>query len=140
MSAVSSYTRDYVDSCRARVDAHVETYRALAGSGSGPVFTAAVAAFEPVFFNNLVLVLEQSFVHRLRDKELGDGNPLNEVRLLAASLLGNDGRLVSDPGIRMNPARSVLKYQVGDEIAVREAAFQELAAAFFADLERKYSV
>ncbi|MBM7773786.1 hypothetical protein JOD54_003990 [Actinokineospora baliensis] len=138
MLAVSTYSQDYLDACRARVADHIEVYRAMVGTGDGADFTAAVAAFEPVFFNNLVLVLETSFVHRLRGKENKDGNPLNEVRMLSGSLLTNDGVLRVDEGIAWDPARSVLGYAAGERIRVRERGFLALAEAFFADLAAKY--
>jgi hypothetical protein len=58
-----------------------------------------------VFFNNMVLVLENYFVHRLRAKEKKVGNPLNEVRILSTSMLSNNGRMVADKSIRLDPAR-----------------------------------
>ncbi|GAA2977804.1 hypothetical protein [Actinokineospora diospyrosa] len=137
MLAVSTYSEDYLEACRDRVAEHVGVYRAMVGSGAGAEFTAAVAAFEPVFFNNLVLVLETSFVHRLRGKEGKDGNPLNEVRLLSAALLA-DGLLRVDKGISWDPARSVLGYAAGDRVEVREREFLALAEAYFADLAAKY--
>jgi hypothetical protein len=86
----------------------------------------------------MVLVLENYLVHRLRAKEKKDGNPLNEVRILSTSMTTNNGRMVADKSIRLDPATSILKYRVGDEIAVREEDFESLAKAFFADLESQY--
>ncbi|GIJ49160.1 hypothetical protein Val02_60460 [Virgisporangium aliadipatigenens] len=129
MLAVSSYARDYIEGRRARFDEDVAAFRA-AGVDD--------AAFEAVYFNNLVLALELSFVHRLRALEKQDGNALNEVRLLAHSLLHHGGRLVEDRQITLDPAKTVLGYAVGDEIAVREADFVRLCKAFFAEIEARY--
>jgi hypothetical protein len=40
----------------------------------------------------------------------------------------------------MNPASSVLKYQLGDEIRLTERDFVLLFEAFFADIEKKYAI
>jgi hypothetical protein len=52
--------------------------------------------------------------------------------------MSNNGRMVADKSIRLDPATSILKCRVGDEIAVREEGFESLAKAFFADLENKF--
>ena len=51
----------------------------------------------------------------------------------------NGGALSADKTIRLNAAKSVLKYQVGDEIRLSEADFLRLAEAYFAEIESKYS-
>ena len=68
-----------------------------------------------------------------------DGNPLNEVRVICNSLMQNGGAMSADKVIRLNPAKSVLKYEVGDEIRLRETDFLRLAEAYFAEIESKYS-
>jgi hypothetical protein len=128
MLAQARLPRDYVESIRSGLAARVAAYRKLPADDD----------FETVFFNDLVLVLELAFVHRLRKDEGKDGNPLNEVRLLATSLLTNDGRLLADKQIRLRPETSVLGYAAGDEIAVREEAFQRLAEGFLTEIEARY--
>ena len=98
-----------------------------------------VDAFEPLFFNNLVLVLDAYFVHRLRTKELKDGNPANEVRVLCESILHNGAKLAADKAIKLKPDASVLGYEVGDEISLDEKRFAKLADAYFVEIEKKYT-
>ena len=138
MLAMSKYPQEYVDACRRQVGAQVEAYRAMAAAASGTAAETALAEFEPTFFNNLVLALEMHFVHRTRTMEKKDGNPLNEVRVLAMSLISNDGLMGEDKTIKLSPERSVLGYAVGEVIAVREEGFVALAKAYFADLEAKF--
>jgi hypothetical protein len=131
MLAVTNYSQDYIDACRSRFAAQVAAFRKLTSG-------RATKAFEPEFFNDLVLLLDYSFVHRTRALETKDGNPLNEVRVLCTSLLTNDGVMLADKTIKRKPEATVLKYAVGDRIAVGEEDFSVLAEAFFAELERKF--
>ena len=142
MLGVKSYTQDHIDAARARVDAAGSRYGAVARAAKktkAAPLGKALAAFEPEFFNNMVLVLDSFFTHRLRGVEGKDGNPLNEVRILCASLVENDGRLALDKTIKWKPEQSVLGYAAGDEIRVTEADFVRLAEAFFAEIEQKFT-
>jgi hypothetical protein len=73
------------------VAADLATYRKLAGAGDERDF---MKAFESTFFNNMVLVLDHYFVHRLRAVESMDGNALNEVRVLGDSMLCSNKKMV----------------------------------------------
>ena len=55
------------------------------------------------------------------------------------SLMDNDGVMAADKTIRMKPADSLLKYEVGDEIRLSEGEFRLLAKGFLAEIESKYS-
>ena len=128
MLAASRYDQDYLDARRAAVDRRVTAYDAL----------GADDAFGVLFFNALVLELELSFVHRVRNREGKDGNPLNEVRLLSASLLENGAVLGDGKAMKVKPETSVLGLAEGDEIALTRDDFTRLATAFFAEIEKKY--
>jgi hypothetical protein len=144
MLSVSKYTQDYIDDCRAAVDAQISTYRDLIAAArevapaGGARLESAIEAFEPRFFNNMVLVLDNLFCHRSRTMEKKDGKPLNEARVLCNSLMLNDGRIAADKAIRLDPAKSLLGYQIGDEIRLSEEGYVRLSQAFFAGVERKY--
>ena len=144
MLGVSSYPQDYVDHCRDSVRAQVAAYVDLAAAARGAAagdaagVEGAIAAFEPRFFHNLILVLDACFVHRLRKTEGKDGNPLNEVRVLCTSLLANDGVLAKDSQIKLKPETSVLGLAPGDEIRLTQDDFVRLADAFFAELEARF--
>src|SRR5437870_11386624 len=84
-----SYTRIEIDVGRARVESALRAYRRLPAA-------AKKGEFEAVFFNNMVLLLDYMFVHRLTGIEGKDGNPLNEVRVLCNSILLNKGKLQVD--------------------------------------------
>jgi hypothetical protein len=142
MLAVKTYPQDYIDDCRAKMDAQLDAYKALVaavGKTKAPAGRAAVETFEPLFFNNLVLVLDAYFMHRTRAIEGKDGNPLNEVRMLCTSILQNKGVLAIDKTIKYRPEASVSKLDIGDEIRVDQAQFQALYEAFFAELERRFT-
>jgi hypothetical protein len=144
MLCVNNYTQKYIDECRSRVAEQVSAYHTLVAAARNqaatdePLLNTAIEAFEPHFFNNMVLALDNYFVHRARAIEKKDGNPLNEVRLLCNSMMNNNNRMCADKTIKFDPAKSVLKYRVGDEIKLNEADFIHLSSAFFAEIESKY--
>jgi len=83
---------------------------------SHTALNSAVDSFEPLFFNNPVVVLDGYFVHPSRTLEKMDGNPLIEVAILCNSILQNHGVMSADKAIKFNPAKSNSKLQAGDDI------------------------
>jgi hypothetical protein len=144
MLSMNTYPQDYIDDCRSRMETQLASYKSLAiaarekAANKSP-FKSALDSFEPIFFSNLVLVLDTFFVHRTRGLEKKDGNPLNEVRMLCTSILQNDGVMAADKTIKFDPAKSVLKLKIGDEIKVTEADFVRLYRAFFSEIEAKFT-
>jgi hypothetical protein len=136
------YTREELDNGRATIDRQLAAYRTLAkavsGAKDGGKAEDALDHFESLFFNNMVLALDRPFVHRLRVSTGKDGNALNEVELLVDSLINNGGVLQGNNVIKFVPDESVLKLQIGDRIRLSADDFERLAAAFFAELERRF--
>lgn len=130
MLAKTSFPAAYLQDVRAGIDARVAAYGKLTDPGD----------FETTYFNDLVLMLELAFVHRLRNAEGKDGNALNEVRLVATSLLTNGGRMLADKQIKLRPETSVLGYAEGDVIAVDQDRFLRLADAFLTGIAARYPV
>lgn len=136
-----TYTREELDHATSVIAAQLAAYDALAAAvntASDPKLSAALEEFEPLFFNNMVLVLDRYFVHRLRVVTGKDSNPLNEVELLADSLMNNGGMLRGNNVIKLVPEQTVGKLKVGDRIALSAAQFEQLSQAFLAEIEAKF--
>jgi len=132
MPSTPTYSQAYIASTRTTMRATVTAYRKLAKSG------APDEDFEQQFFNMLLLALEMHFVHRPRGVRGSDGGPLDEVGVVAASIMENDGRLIdARPGVPA-PDRSVLGYAAGDEIRLDPDSFTRLSEAFLDEVERRY--
>jgi len=53
-------------------------------------------------------------------------------------ILENRGVMSANKTMKYNPAKSILKLQVGDEIKLTESNFILLFRAFFAEIETKF--
>jgi hypothetical protein len=138
-----SYTKEEIDAGREAIDQQLAAYTKLVKArvdGKTDKSDSGLASFETQFFNNMALVLDRYFVHRLSgpDYEGKDGNPLNEVRLIVDSLISHKGVMRSDKQIKLPPERSVVGIEVGDHIKLTEADFKRLSTAFFDELERRF--
>lgn len=141
MLSIAAYEHAYIDSSRQRVSRELDAFDDLVASAAesgGDRVRTAIATLEPRLCNHLVLVLDEYFCHRQRGKEGKDGNPLNEVRVLANSIMVHDGVLTSDPAIRLDPAKSVLGIEPGAQIVLSADDVRRLCEAFFAEIEARF--
>jgi hypothetical protein len=137
----NSYTQEELDNAKASVARQQAAYAKLAkavDATSDPKAKEALDAFEPLLFNNMTLVLDRLFVHRVRNVSGKDGNPLNEVELMTESLMNNDGVFQGNNVIKLVPEKTVVKLNIGERIALTAAQFDRLAKAFFAEVEARF--
>lgn len=85
--------------------------------------------------NNLTLVLDRLYGHRLRMVTGKEGTPLNEVELIVDSLMNNKGVFRVGNVVNYIPAQSMIKLKVGDKVRITAEEFEPLSAGFFAELE-----
>jgi hypothetical protein len=137
----NSYTQEELDQATSAVEQQLAAYASLAeaiGATADEQAKAALAEFEPLFANTLALALDRYFVHRVRAVSGKDGNPLNEVELIADSLITNEGVMLASKVIRLLPEKSVVKLSAGDRIALSAAQVGELSQAYLAELEARF--
>jgi len=133
-----SFSRAAIEACRADIAAQVQAYRDLVGAASKASgmslvrIDAALSAFEPAFFGNLLVSLDARFPARPR----GEGASA-EVALLAAALLHCRGVLRTDADLPYDADTSVLRLDVGDRVALNADDLESLAEAFLAELDRQ---
>jgi hypothetical protein len=136
------YTQQELDHAKGAVKHQLAAYKklitALDGPNEDPKVRSALEDFEPLLFNNMTLVLDRYFVHRLRLVTGKDGNPLNQVELLSDSLINNGGELRATNVIKYLPDQSVLTLDVGERIRLNAAQFERLSTVFFAEAEAKF--
>ena len=68
----------------------------------------------------------------------GDANLLGEVEMLCDSPVNNGAVRRGSTVVKLVPGESVLKLEAGGPIRLAAEQFARLAAAFFAELERKF--
>jgi hypothetical protein len=136
-----NYTPEELDHAKTAIDRQLAAYKKLVkaiDATSDLKVSSALEAFEPLLFNNMTLVLDRYFVHRLRTVTGKDGNALNEVELMSDSLMDNDGVLRGNNVIKLIPDQSVLKIEIGDRIRLSAAQFEHLAKAFLGEIKAKF--
>jgi hypothetical protein len=136
------YTQEEFDQARSAMSQTLEAYTRLAeavgAADADPGLASALEALEPLLFNNLTLALDRHFVHRLRMVTGKDGNRLNEVELVADSLMNNGGNLRVNNVIRCRRGEAVLELEAGEPIRISAGEFDRLSAAFLGEIEAKF--
>jgi hypothetical protein len=123
MLARTGYDRHYVAACRESVGAAVEELRRVGASSAA--------------WNQLLPALDRWFELRNPKLEGRDGNPLNEARVVAGSIVEHGAVMTIPRGIKLRPEASVLGFEEGEEISLDGAAFERLFDAFLAEVESK---
>jgi len=81
-----NYTQEEFDNDRTAINEQIAAYKklsmAIASEKANKKLQSSLKDFEGLFFNNLTLVLDRYYVHRLRMVTGKDCNPLNEVELI----------------------------------------------------------
>ena len=126
----NSYTSDEVESCRDACDALLAAWAAN---------DIEDTTLEGMVFGQAVVVLHTWFGHRELALEGDDGNPMNEVRVIADSIVDNDAVLRVAGPITWVAERTVLRLAVGDDVEVTANGFERLAAAYIAAIESTYA-
>ena len=136
------YTQEEYDQARAAVAQQIAGFKKLASlvgkAGSDKKASSTFDEFEAVYFNNMAIVLDRYFVHRIRMVTGKDGNPINELELIVDSLMSSAGTFRDNNVIKYVPESSVLKLKVGDPIKLSLDDFERLTDAFFDELKRRF--
>jgi len=139
MLAVTSYPRAHIETGRARLADQVARFRTLAAaSQAAGVDPDALEAVEGDYATTLVVALHAWFLNRMRGLEGKDGNPANEVRVLAASIVDHGAVFTSETPIRIDAATTVLGLEPGDPVRISLDELERLGTAYFDEIEARY--
>lgn len=130
MPGRQNYPQEYVDSCQQQIESQLSEMRDMP-----PVPTS----FAHRLAGHLVIVMDACFAQRVRGVDGKDGNPLNEVRVLAQSLMQGT-TVMEDSTISWEPEKLVLGLAVDDDIELSVKDVDRLQQAFFAEMNDKYAV
>lgn len=137
----SQITPAYVASCRERINAQIECYNQLIATAKDEYTTnealdETIANFEPVFFNNLLLVMESYFDLKAQPDSQHLPGALQEVRLLCSAIRHNHNQLGNGYTTAVDPEQMVLKLAPGSTIRLNETNFITLANAYLNEMEK----
>jgi hypothetical protein len=120
-----TFTQEEYTAAQTAVDAQLEAIRSRGQA-------------DPALCNALLLALDRRFVHRVRMVTGKETNPLNEVELLVESLMDHDAVLTTNTVIKYDPSAAVLGIEPGQQIALDDQQFEQLARAFFEELRARF--
>ena len=124
----ANYPMGYIEAVHARVSRVLKAFDKA--KPAEPFATDALL--------DVVLGLEMAFVHRLRGQEGKDGNPLNELRMIAMSVLEFGGVMTGDKTIRWTPEKSVTGLRIGDKIVLSRKQVGALLDAVIEEVAKKF--
>ncbi len=124
-----TYPREYIARCQRDIEAQIAEFNDL------PPVTSTFASR---LAGHLVIVMDACFVNRLRATEGKDGNALNEVRLLAQSLMYGEA-VVDDSTVTWNTEDMVLGLTKGDDLELSISDVDKLQRAFFVAMLDRYA-
>jgi hypothetical protein len=142
MPDLAKPSRPSIEAIRAEFAGYVQAYRdllAAASKASGASLMridGAFAAFEPGYFNNLLVALAARFANRRPGGEDDGGGAIAEVRLVVASLIDHGGVMTAGKSAAYSPGTSVLRIDTGDRIALNADDFEAIAAAYIGETEK----
>ena len=125
-----------IETCRAEIAAQILAYRNLVGAASKASgmslarIDAALAAFEPAFFNNLVIALDARFQQRRRETPVSA-----EVALLAEALLHHGGVLTANAVLPYDADAALLRLELGERVSLNAEDVESLATAFLSEID-----
>ncbi|MGA9716003.1 MAG: hypothetical protein WBQ48_09265 [Aeromicrobium sp.] len=127
MPGRQNYPQEYVDYCQQQIELQLSEMRDMP-----PVPTS----FAQRLAAHLIIVMDACFAQRVRG---ADASPLNEVRVLAHSLMQGT-TVVEDSTIEWTPHDLVLGLEIDDDIALSVSDVDRLQQAFFAEMNDKHAV
>lgn len=136
MPGMTEYEQDHIDACRSRIESQVAVFHEVAqaardhGDADVSRLEGALESLEYEYFNNMLVVLDGCFVDRGHG-----GGALDEVRLLARSLMDNGGTVMADPAIPLDPASSVLGLEVGAPVTLTLQQYRRISDAFLREIQ-----
>lgn len=135
MLAQKTYPTEHIERCRLAIRERISAFRAATANAKPQQRVTA----ERLYCRDLVVLLDAWFMHRTRAVEGKDGNPANEVRMLAAGIIHNDGVLEADRTIRYRAAESISNLDIGDPINLTVAQTEQLADAYLETIARRFA-